>query len=129
VRSIIVALLAAALGLAVVPASSQPGGVVVSPNSATYYPGGQGRSDPLIIQEGDELRYVQADVTITHSITSYRDEPYDIGPGDPGFFDSGQVRWGAYVVDTTELAVGSYPFFCTIHPGMRGLLQVIERFA
>lgn len=125
-RLVASSLLLAAAAASSVPAQADPGGIVVSVNSATYYPGGDGRPDPNVVLQGTELQFLQLDPTTTHSVTRYDGEPFDLDFGDPGFFDSGQQTFGSVVeVDTASLPAGTYRFFCTIHPNMRGEFQII----
>lgn len=125
-RLVASSLLLAAAAASSVPAAADPGGIVVSVNSTTYYPGGDGRPDPNVVLQGTEVQFLQLQPVTTHSVTRYRETPHDMMPGDPGYFDTGQQTAGSLVpVDTASLPPGTYRFFCTIHPDMRGEFQII----
>lgn len=66
----------------------------------------------LTVKKGDKIIFVNKD-PVPHTVT------------DVGKFDSGILQTGkSYLLDTTKLAAGTYPYACTIHPSIRGTLIV-----
>jgi plastocyanin len=104
-------------------------------------PGSLGR--PALVERGDQLTFQLAagdQATETwHSVTSCKSPcnrstgiSYPIADGEIQF-DSGQLGvGGAPTVNRTtwstppDLPLGTYTFFCRIHPLMRGALRVVK---
>jgi hypothetical protein len=105
-------------------------------------PGAAGR--PLVVEKGDSLtfRLAAGDVAkeMWHSLTSCKAPcnrstgiAYPLPDGEP-VFDSGQLgpradNTGAvgrnFWSTPTDLKPGTYPFYCRIHPLMRGAIRVV----
>lgn len=93
--------------------------LVVVRNS-TYHPGDDGGPLELHVTEGEPLSIVNTD-SDTHSVTET--DP----PGGIPRFDSGLVsrlEGPQPVVGVEDLDSGSYPFYCTRHAEMSGVLHV-----
>ena len=74
--------------------------------------------DPVVAAQGDGVEWTNEDNTL-HTVTSMAD--------DGATFDSGIINAAAtWVLDTSDLAVGDYEYFCTLHPFMTAFLQVTE---
>src|SRR4029078_7925159 len=77
--------------------------------------------DTITVKKGDKITVTNKD-TLPHTVTS------GTGPTDPNNakqFDTSIIEAGATAdIETTSLAAGSYPFFCSIHPYMTGKLIV-----
>ena len=77
--------------------------------------------DTLTVKKGDKITVTNKD-TLPHTVTS------GTGPTDPNNakqFDTSIIEAGATAdIETTNLAAGSYPFFCSVHPYMTGKLVV-----
>jgi hypothetical protein len=107
--------------------------------------------DPAAVPQGQSLTYVNGDGTqntpfnlqISHSITACQ-APCNLSTGvsypianGAGGFDSGQLGFGppgftAFNDEQTwqtpaNLPVGTYTFFCRIHPFMRGAFRVVAQ--
>jgi len=114
----------------------------------SYVPGGESLSSPFnnvpSIQQGQQLTFVNEDASaqVFHSITGCRQpctasygNSYPLADG-PSDFDSGQLGYGppgltAAVNRVTwqtpsNLAPGTYTYFCRIHPWMRGAFRIIR---
>jgi plastocyanin len=120
---------------------------VVNIRDFSFTPGDQalssGLNDPPTIAQGQQLTFVNDDASsqIQHSITSclqpctrstgasypLADGAVDfdsgnLGTGPPGFTAaSNQTSWQT----PSNLAPGTYTFFCRIHPFMRGSFRVV----
>jgi plastocyanin len=77
--------------------------------------------DTLTVKKGDKITVTNKD-TLPHTVTS------GTGPTDPNNakqFDTSIIEAGATAdIETTNLAAGNYPFFCSVHPYMTGKLIV-----
>jgi len=77
--------------------------------------------DTLTVKKGDKITVTNKD-TLPHTVTS------GTGPTDPTNakqFDTSIIEAGATAdIETTNLAAGNYPFFCSVHPYMTGKLVV-----
>jgi plastocyanin len=77
--------------------------------------------DTLTVKKGDKITVTNKD-TLPHTVTS------GTGPTDPSNakqFDTSIIEAGATAdIETTNLAAGNYPFFCSVHPYMTGKLIV-----
>ncbi len=52
--------------------------------------------------------------------------PHNVTSATPGLFSSATIPSGSTPVNGTQfLSAGSYPFSCTVHPGMNGTLNVV----
>lgn len=93
------------------PASAAPGYVVAPPGAtvAGYLP------KPVVLQKGNALKFLNLD-TAPHDVRSTSGLFYSpvitIGKQKP--------VWGANL-----LKKGTYAFYCSIHPNMKGSLRVI----
>jgi plastocyanin len=73
----------------------------------TYQP------DPVTVQAGGKVIWQNEDVA-PHTATA-----------DDGSFDTGTIEQGKLKSETFKRA-GTYPYFCEIHPDMRGTVEVVE---
>lgn len=73
----------------------------------TYQP------DPVTVQVGGKVIWQNED-TAPHTATA-----------DDGSFDTGTLEQGKLKSETFKQA-GTYPYFCEIHPDMRGTIEVVE---
>lgn len=82
-----------------------------------YYP------DPIYVSKGKAIT-VTNDDTAPNTVTS------GSNPGDPDsgkLFDTSIIMPGASAeIDTSGLDTGYYPYHCTVHPFMKGLLIIEE---
>jgi plastocyanin len=69
--------------------------------------------DPVTIEEGGKVTWINRD-SAPHTATA-----------DDGSFDTETLEEGKLKSETFKKA-GSYPFFCEIHPDMRGTVEVVE---
>ena len=109
----------------VAPARADIGSVVVAAN-LMFAPG-----DPRLpaqtspsITVGQDLEFVQADAVCRpcdHTLTSVAKDSRG-----KRLFDSGILAVGQQVMvpGVKALGRGSYPFFCAVHPSMKGTLVV-----
>jgi|SRR6478672_10054384 len=74
----------------------------------TYQP------DPVTVQAGGKVIWQNED-TAPHTATA-----------DDGSFDTGTLEQGKLKSETFKEA-GTYPYFCEIHPDMRGTVEVVEK--
>ncbi len=74
----------------------------------TYQP------DPVTVQEGGKVIWQNEDAA-PHTATA-----------DDGSFDTGTIEQGKLGSETFKDA-GSYPYFCEIHPDMRGTVEVVAQ--
>lgn len=93
-----------------------PSGAAVQGNPA-YDPA------ELSISQGNTVLVINAD-NVPHTVTS------GTGPEDPDSgtqFDSGIMDAGARIeINTANLSAGDYPYYCIVHPYMKGKLVVTE---
>ncbi|HEX8690213.1 MAG TPA: cupredoxin family copper-binding protein [Solirubrobacterales bacterium] len=68
--------------------------------------------DPVTIEEGGKVTWINRD-SAPHTATA-----------DDGSFDTETLEEGKLKSETFKKA-GSYPYFCEIHPDMRGTVEVI----
>lgn len=68
--------------------------------------------DPVTIEEGGKVTWVNRD-SAPHTATA-----------DDGSFDTETLEEGKLKSETFKGA-GSYPYFCEIHPDMRGTVEVV----
>lgn len=73
----------------------------------TYQP------DPVTIEEGGKVIWTNRD-SAPHTATA-----------DDGSFDTGTIETGKLKSESFKQP-GSYPYFCEIHPEMRGTVEVVE---
>ncbi|HEU4393739.1 MAG TPA: cupredoxin family copper-binding protein [Solirubrobacterales bacterium] len=74
----------------------------------TYQP------DPVTVQVGGKVIWQNEDAA-PHTATA-----------DDGSFDTGTIEQGKLESETFKEA-GSFPYFCEIHPDMRGTVEVVEK--
>jgi plastocyanin len=70
--------------------------------------------DPVVVQVGGKVIWQNED-TAPHTATA-----------DDGSFDTGTIEQGKIGSETFKEA-GTYPYFCEIHPDMRGTVEVVEK--
>jgi plastocyanin len=117
------------------PASGPAGQAAGGPATSTGPPGtpltilqgasnqGSPNFDPntLTVKKGDKITVTNKD-TVPHTVTS------GTGPTDPKSaksFDTSIIESGKTAdVMTSNLAAGTYPYYCSIHPYMTGKLVV-----
>ncbi len=82
-----------------------------------YYP------DPMYISKGKTIT-VTNDDTVPNTVTG-GSSPTDTNSGE--FFDTSIIMPGSSAkIDTSGLDPGYYPYYCTVHPFMKGLLIIEE---
>lgn len=69
--------------------------------------------DPVTIEAGGKVNWINRDAA-PHTATA-----------DDGSFDTGTLEMGKLKSENFKEA-GSYPYFCEIHPDMRGTVEVVE---
>ncbi len=69
--------------------------------------------DPVVVQTGGKVIWQNEDAA-PHTATA-----------DDGSFDTGTIEQGKVGSETFKDA-GTYPYFCEIHPDMRGSVEVVE---
>jgi len=69
--------------------------------------------DPVTVQAGGKVIWQNEDAA-PHTATA-----------DDGSFDTGTIEQGKIGSETFKQA-GTYPYFCEIHPDMRGTVEVVE---
>ncbi len=75
----------------------------------------------LTIKKGDTIQVTNKD-SVPHTVTNGKDAS---DPTSGKLFDTSIINAGSTVrISTTKLSTGDYPFHCTIHPYMTGLLKV-----
>ncbi len=68
--------------------------------------------DPVTIEEGGKVTWINRD-SAPHTATA-----------DDGSFDTGTLEEGKLKSETFK-EPGTYPYFCEIHPDMRGTVEVV----
>lgn len=77
--------------------------------------------DTVSVKKGDSIQVTNKD-SVPHTVTNGKDAS---DPTSGKLFDTSIINAGSTAqVSTTKLSAGSYPFHCTIHPYMTGLLKV-----
>jgi plastocyanin len=75
--------------------------------------------DPISVNKGDGIEWTNED-NAPHTVTSKTE----------GLFDSGIINAEAtYLLNTAEVDVGDYEYYCTLHPFMEASLSVTEEGA
>lgn len=77
---------------------------------------------PQVVPRGCNVEFVNLDpaaVTNTHQVISYRQRR-----GRPLFYSRNVAGPGRATVRTSHLKRGVYPYFCSVHYGMWGLLEI-----
>ena len=69
--------------------------------------------DPVTIEAGGKVTWINRDAA-PHTATA-----------DDGSFDTGTLEMGKLKSESFKEA-GTYPYFCEIHPDMRGTVEVVE---
>jgi len=113
-KRLIVFVALACMAAFVLPAAAQPGGLVVTLNSATFYPGGDDQPIPLVVPAGTDLLYSNLDTISAHTITAKQKKANGKPLFDSGVVDSSTVE-PVTVAGVPALEPGSYPFECIIH--------------
>lgn len=79
--------------------------------------------NPLTIKKGDPVVVANID-TAPHTVTS------GTGPQDPNsakLFDTGVIdAAGSVQIETSNIEVGAYPFYCNVHPYMTGIMNIVS---
>jgi len=87
--------------------------VTIVEGASSHYPGGPFFSPAnLTVKVGKTVTWVNKD-TVTHTVTS----------DGSSLFDSGFMPTGATFQFTFTMA-GTYPYYCTVHPFMKGTIVV-----
>ncbi len=74
--------------------------------------------DSFTVQQGDRIQWYNEDL-VAHTVTSMP----DVGET----FDSGLMAFDAtYELDTSDLDVGEYEYFCLVHPWMTSVFVIEE---
>ena len=91
------------------------------PGTAVY-DGSKFQGAPLLVPQGCNVRFVNLDVGILtngHEVISFARKR-----GRPLFKSALSDGPGTEIVRTSKVPPGLYPYFCGVHYGMYGLLQV-----
>ncbi|MFZ0510099.1 MAG: cupredoxin domain-containing protein [Candidatus Nitrosopolaris sp.] len=76
---------------------------------------------PLSVKKGDSIRVTNKD-SVPHTVTNGKDAS---DPTSGKLFDTSIINAGSTAqVSTAKLSSGDYPFHCSIHPYMTGLLKI-----
>jgi plastocyanin len=110
--------------------SSSAGGGAASGGASpalTILPGASTQGNPsyspdtLTLKKGDTIQVTNKD-TVPHTVTNGKDAS---DPTSGKLFDTSIINAGSTAqVSTAKLSAGDYPFHCSIHPYMTGLLKV-----
>jgi plastocyanin len=77
--------------------------------------------DTLSVKKGDSIQITNKD-TVPHTVTNGKDAS---DPTSGKLFDTSLINAGSTAqLATAKLTAGSYPFHCSVHPYMTGLLKV-----
>ncbi len=88
--------------------------------------GGSYIGEPLVVPKGADLRFTNLDVSAfsgAHKITSFKRVRRG-GKSIPLFSSKAVEGPGDDLVITSHLKRGTYDYFCSIHSGMFGLIEV-----
>jgi plastocyanin len=69
-------------------------------------------SASLTVNKGDKIVFTNRD-SVGHTVTS-----------DSGKFDGAVAAGQSFTLDTSNLTPGNYPYHCTPHPFMTGMIVV-----
>jgi plastocyanin len=115
--------------ITVIPAGpSSAGGAAAGAGPAlTILQGASTQGNPaydpatLTVKKGDTILVTNKDST-PHTVTNGKDAS---DPTSGKLFDTGIINAGSTArISTTKLSTGEYPYHCTLHPYMTGLLKV-----
>jgi cytochrome c oxidase subunit 2 len=77
--------------------------------------------DTLSVKKGDTIQITNKD-TVPHTVTNGKDAS---DPTAGKLFDTSLINAGSTAkLATTKLSAGTYPFHCSVHPYMTGVLKV-----
>jgi plastocyanin len=110
---------AGAGGSTAAPATTATGPTITVPAGAATPGNPPYTPTELSVKKGETVTVVNDD-NAPHTATSGN------GPEDAGqAFDTSLIMAGASgTIDTTAIEAGEYPYFCTVHPFMKGTLTV-----
>jgi cytochrome c oxidase subunit 2 len=75
----------------------------------------------LTVKKGDSIQVTNKD-SVPHTVTNGKDAS---DPTSGKLFDTSIINAGSTAqISTAKLSIGSYPFHCSVHPYMTGLLKV-----
>ncbi len=89
---------------------------------AAVYDGRQFIGSAQVVDRGCNVEFVNLDagaVANAHSMVSFKRKR-----GRPLFYSRSIMGPGTAMVRTSHLRPGTYPFYCSVHHGMFGLLEV-----
>lgn len=79
--------------------------------------------NPLTIKKGDPVVVANID-TVPHTVTSGTGQQ---DPNSAKLFDTGIIDGaGSVQIETSNIEVGAYPFYCGVHPYMMGIMNVVS---
>src|SRR5881397_3573545 len=108
-----IGILAAGVESRLLASSGTGADVTIVEGASSHYPGGPFFSPAnLTVKVGKTVTWVNKD-TVTHTVTS----------DGSSLFDSGFMPTGA-TFQFTFTAAGTYPYYCTVHPSMKGAIVV-----
>ena len=108
-----IGILAAGVESRLLASSGTGADVTIVEGASSHYPGGPFFSPAnLTVKVGKTVTWVNKD-TVTHTVTS----------DGSSLFDSGFMPTGA-TFQFTFTAAGTYPYYCTVHPYMKGTIVV-----
>ncbi|MGW6707823.1 cupredoxin domain-containing protein [Streptomyces sp. NPDC054956] len=106
---------------------------VVGVSSAGAAPVSAPAGSSVVTVEGTEVhikdfKFVPADVKVSAgakvTVINEDSAPHTLTASDGYAFDTGTISPGATGTFTAPSKPGSYPFFCSVHPEMKGTLVV-----
>src|SRR2546426_977128 len=108
-----IGILAASVESRLLASSGTSADVTIVEGASSHYPGGPFFSPAnLTVKVGKTVTWVNKD-TVTHTVTS----------DGSSVFDSGFMPTGA-TFQFTFTTAGTYPYYCTVHPFMKGTIVV-----
>jgi len=108
-----IGILAAGVESRLLASSGTGADVTIVEGASSHYPGGPFFSPAnLTVKVGKTVTWVNKD-TVTHTVTS----------DGSSLFDSGFMPTGA-TFQFTFTTAGTYPYYCTVHPFMKGTIVV-----
>ena len=108
-----IGILAAGVESRLLASSGTGADVTIVEGASSHYPGGPFFSPAnLTVKVGKTVTWVNKD-TVTHTVTS----------DGSSLFDSGFMPTGA-TFQFTFTTAGTYPYYCTVHPYMKGTIVV-----
>ena len=100
--------------------SSLPGYADPSSDCTAQGPNACYNPDSLTVKLGDVITWNNNDPAIIHTVTSDDGTSWDSGDMFPAGITQG------FILDTTSMSVGNYPYHCSIHPWQVGQITILD---